>query len=312
MPPAATTAATTPAVPSIAFGADGDVQPDLGRSASLAGLDLQLLRFTAPKDAEDRGDSKVCTARAFLLPGKGSLRIRLTSVPVTKVTHSRRDAHTLSVSVGQGGELQSFLLALDARVLEVAQASTDAWFMSKMNADLVEEYYRGCSAAQLGHGSVGRFVVDGAPELPTAIAAGASVDVLLQLVGLQFRPQYFTCVWKVVRAAAANAQVQPAEEAHPPPKTGPKRQPSFAFSNDGDGEGDASDDDGCTAGPTAEERAELRQGLMTKLMSLESYELDRIDALREMIRALDAASIDDLGVLGDVDTRLSSWDCSGH
>ena len=300
-------------LPTIAFGAAGNVLAELGRASALADIDFSQLRFSAPKDAEDNGDSKVCIAKAFLLPGKGSLKVRLTA-PVVKVTHSRRDAHTIAVSTSASG-LQAFLLALDARVLEVAQVSTDAWFMSKMNADLIEEYYRGCTAVQHGHGTVGRFVVDGAPELPAAIEAGASVDVVFQLVGLQFRPQYFTCVWKVVKASSADLPPAALQSLPPAPEevVVPKKkqqqkqqQPVFVPPTTDDDEEDFAGSDDDDAGPTAEERAELRQALMSKLMSLESFEQERIDQLREMIRRLDATSIDDLGMFGEIDDLFSS------
>ncbi len=307
------------AVPTIAFdagSANGVVLPDAGKIASMADFDAAALRFTAPKEAEDKGDSKVCTARAFLLPGKGALRLMLRGAAVAKVTHSRRDAHTVSVAMPpRAGPLQAFLLALDARVLEVAQSSTDAWFMHKMNADLVEEYYRGST-----HGTVCRFVVDGTLELPPVVEGahvdGARVDMVLQLVGLQFRPQYFTCVWKVLRASAAVAveasDASDASEASdgekedaPPPlhKKKTRKNLQFAFEDDSLPSSDNEDDE--YVGPTAEQRAELRQSLMEKLMSLESYEQDRIDSLRDMIRVLDSASPDDLGVLGDIDERLA-------
>lgn len=299
-------------LPTIAFGPASRVLPDLGRTASLGDLDFSQLRFSAPKDAEDRGDSKVCVSRAFLLPGKSSLKVRLTRATVSRVTHSRKDAHTVSVSIAQGGELQAFLLALDARALEVAQANVDAWFMSKMNADLVEEYYRGCSGAQFGQGSVGRFVIDGTPELPAAFSEpGAAADVLLQLVGLQFRPQYFTCVWKVVKATAA-PEPEPEEEEEVGALRMKTNRFAFAFAESDDEEdgrgGGYESDDGISGGPTAEERLALRQELLAKLTSLESYERERIDALREMIAMLDAASIDDLGVIGEVDTRLEEYE----
>jgi len=282
-----------------------------GDVASGGQIDLCKLRFSAPKDAEDRGDSKVCTARAFLLPGKGALRLEVHCAELAKVTHSRRDAHTLTFAqaASQSCAFTSFLMSLDARVLEVAKASTDVWFMHKMNADLVEEYYRGSTAPTVGHGIGARFVIDATPQLPDALVAGARVDIVLQLIGLQFRPQYFTCVWKVLSSAAsplpeeAVAEQQPVRRRRTSPAAA--TAPAVpAFLDDEEGERD-DDDAGEYAGPDAEQRAELRRTLMDRLMRLERDEQDRIDAVRDMIRVLDGATPgEDLGVIAEMDERL--------
>ena len=299
---------------------------------------FSALRFTAPKDAEDRGDSKVCTARAYLLPTKGALRFALVGASVAKVTHSRRDAHTAFIHIAGDVDHRhrnrhngtptfgEFLVDLDARVLQVAQSNTDVWFMHKMNADLVEEYYRGCSGP--AGGTQGRFVLAAEslpPDFLLACADGGSpprLDLQLQLVGLQFRPQYFTCVWKL-----ASARLSPTPLPTPPvePARGtdddlgvpvlsdkkaaskkqkpapPVQMPLFRDDDDDDDDEDSDDE----IGPSAEERAELRNALKSKLLMLESDELGRIEALRVMIRRLDGSSLNDLGVIGDIEEMLS-------
>ena len=300
--------------PTIAFDAfrTGEVIKGAGKFDE---IDLGQLRFTAPKDAEDRGDSKVCLAKAFMLPGKGSLKIRLEGASIVKVTHSRADTHTVSIAIpGFESDLSAFLLSLDSRVLEVAQSNTNAWFLHKMNADLVEEYYRGCSSALPRAGIVGRFVIDGTGELPkaAAVAKAAPVSLALQLVGLQFRPQYFTCIWRLLDASASASPPAPAsapspasasahEHEHAPAAHQHKK--SFSFVEE-DEEGFLSDDDD-NSGPSMELRAELRQDLMSRLITLQSNEQGRMDALLDMIRTLDQSSLHDLDVISEIDQRLS-------
>ena len=295
--------------------------------AAEVAFDMHDIRFTAPKDAEDRGDSKVCTARAYVLPGKGALRISVVNATVEKLTHSRRDAHTLFVcnadARGRRDDFAAFMRQLDVRVLEVAQGNTDAWFMHKMNADLVEEYYRGCAAA-----TASRFVLQTEalqPELLAPRPPGATFDMQLQLVGLQFRPQYFTCVWKVASVRASPPSEETEEEQDRPDEDDDEDEDAFAVSprparrdrrhtpmfvmdpEEGDDAYENDDDDDDGFGPTAEERAEIRQGLMSRLMRLESDQQGRVEALRGMIRAIDSAPAEDLGVLGSVEEQLQVW-----
>ena len=214
-------------------------------------------------------------------------------------------------------------------MLQVAQSNTDVWFMHKMNADLVEEYYRGCSGP--AGGTQGRFVLAAEslpPDFLLACADGGSpprLDLQLQLVGLQFRPQYFTCVWKL-----ASARLSPTPLPTPPvePARGtdddlgvpvlsdkkaaskkqkpapPVQMPLFRDDDDDDDDDDDEDSDD-EIGPSAEERAELRNALKSKLLMLESDELGRIEALRVMIRRLEGSSMNDLGVIGDIEEMLS-------
>jgi hypothetical protein len=290
---------------------------DLASRGEATGPALNLgesLRFSPPKDADDRGDSKVCTARAYLVNpgvkgGKTSLRLSLHGADLVRLSHSRQDAHTLVFSqpvVDGGSALVRFMFALDARVLDVARTSTDAWFLHKMNADLVEEYYRGSVSAAVDRHLV-RFVVDSS-SIPPALAPGTRVDATLQLVGLQFRPQYFTCTWKVL---SATPEIQDPDPPQQQPNAAAAAVAPLAavprFVEEETKVEDVDDDDDGYVGPDAEQRVELRRELMDRLMRLERDEQDRIDALRDMIRVLDTAEPGkDLDVIADMYERLET------
>lgn len=288
---------------------------------------FSALRFTAPKEAEDRGDSKVCTARAYLLPNKSAMRLTLNNASIAKVTHSRRDAHTAFVHVAASRRhsmLSEFLVNLDARVLQVAQSNTDVWFMHRMNADLVEEYYRGCSGA--AGGAQGRFVLvaESLPPDLLLVAAACScptappprLDLSLQLVGLQFRPQYFTCVWRIVYARLSptpiplpepqQEETEAEKEKERPRERKPPRSMLFLDAGADEDEGaDADADEDEDIGPSAEERAEMREALMARLRALEADHATRVDALRAMIRRLDTSSPRELiGALCEIEETL--------
>ena len=331
-------ASASSSLPTVAFSArTGAVLSGEGR---LDDVDLSLLRFSAPKEtaggggaggeAEDGkkpaggGSERSCTARAFLLPGKGALKVAFRGASIARVTHARRDAHTVFVEVAEGAgkrrgapqqthtRMHAFLATLDARVLEVAKANVTAWFSHRMNDDLVEEYYRGGLTGG-GGGLLARFVVSGAPELPEPLAAGACVDVTMQLVGLQFRSQYFTCVWKVAAVRAAD-----------PPPAPPLRRASedggfFLLDDDeddGGGEADGDDDsdlDEASLGPTAEVCAEMRQALASRLAAAEQAWADqaaaasgRVAAARAAADRLEAAPLSDLATLAELEEALET------
>jgi hypothetical protein len=178
-------------------------------------------------------------------------------------------------------------MALDERVIEVAKNSVDAWFLHRMDPDLVEEYYRGNSATDIRHGIVARFVVEGTCKLEV----GGAVDLTMQFHGVQFRRQYFTATWKLVSSVPA---------ADPHHKVADDRFVFDGSASDAEDAEDAEDEDG----PNADECAEMRQGLMARLLDAENVHLDALDRVREMVHALEASSITDIRTLEEVERLL--------
>jgi hypothetical protein len=189
---------------------------------SEASSDPTLLRFSAPKSAPGSAHD-VCVSKAYLKVGGGSssahapalkrqsLRLVLRDATLSKLSPTHQDVRTLVVS--EVGSLTDFMLQLDAHVLTVAKANMEQWFMHRLDDDTVEDYYRECATTILGHGTVARFIIDArvdldegwVDELSAAVCTGDPIDVELKLVGLLFRPQFFTCVWAMAPPAPAAA-----------------------------------------------------------------------------------------------------------
>lgn len=303
---------------------------------SIAALDLSQLRFAFPKDSST--SEKACTSRAYMLPGKGAFRIALMSATVDRVTHARQDFHTLFVrmpplafsspatttgkSKGKSNsnskirskdpsDLKKFADALDLRVLEVAKANISDWFKRAMNGDLVEEYYRGSTTTA----PAVRFVLAGA-TLPDALEEGKIVDAVLQLVSLEFRTQYFTCVWKVVSASPAVSPSNEEEEEDDDDEThdaGRLVGGGFGFFPDDEEDptyGDEEDEDeDAGGGPLSEDRKEIREALVARLSTLEAAWASQAEAARAKADRFKAAittlaTEDDLAALASVDALL--------
>jgi hypothetical protein len=242
---------------------------------------------------------------------KNAFVLTLNGGTVDRVTHTRVDFHTLFVKLptgsssskkknagggSLGGELKKFVDSLDKNVINVAKDKVDEWFNRTMSGDLVEEYYRGSttSAPSL------RFVISGDLPEEKLLHAGALVNVSLQLVGVQFKSQYFTCIWNIVGI----------EEAHEPVKPEDERTRSFGFFPD-DEEDPEEDDEELNLdeedGPTFEERRDMIESetarlgtLLSQWESLDTFLVRRISEARENAeRAREAL------------TKLSSSDASG-
>lgn len=174
-------------------------------------LDWSELKFSAPKKAASSSDHS-CIARASFGSDRSAFQITLKGASVDRVTHTRADFHTLFVRlpVGpvvkekkgkkssavtvSGGDLKKFTDSLDLHVMEVAKGKVEEWFNRSMSEDLIEEYYRGSTTSAQTLST--RFVISG--DLSDRLSAGSPLDITVQLVGVQFRSQYFTCVWKIV------------------------------------------------------------------------------------------------------------------
>jgi hypothetical protein len=248
---------------------------------------LAALRFTPPRQTNSTDGGEACLARAYVMPGRSALRVAFPSCRIVKVrgqtVHARAPREALDL-----------LMSLDERVIEVAKNSVDAWFLHRMDPDLVEEYYRGNSATDIRHGIVARFVVEGTCKLEV----GAAVDLTMQFHGVQFRRQYFTATWKLVSSVPA---VDPQHAV---------TTDRFVFRGSDDGgasdqEGDDPDaEDEDEDGPNAEECAEMRQALMARLLDAENVHMDALDRVREMVHALEASPITDIRTLEEVERLL--------
>ena len=242
---------------------------------------LAAVRFTPPRQSSSTNGGEACLARAYVMPARCALRIAFPGCRIVKVrgqtVHARAPREALDL-----------LMSLDERVIEVAKNSVDAWFLHRMDPDLVEEYYRGNSATDIRHGIVARFVVEGTCKLEV----GATVDLVMQFHGVQFRRQYFTATWKLVSSVTAED----------PTQTVISDNFCLGASEPEDTERDADDAD--EDGPNAEECAEMRQALMARLLDAENMHMDALDRVHEMVHALESSCITDIRTLEEVERLL--------
>jgi hypothetical protein len=230
------------------------------------------------------------------MPGRTAFRIWVRSCSIVKICESRKHCHTLYVKSNdfrdplptsrskRGSSLPSllqFLVGVDTRVMDVAKSNVDAWFNHNMNADLIEEYYKGGTAPLLEHGITARFAVEG--RLPPSVKVNAGVDIHLQLAGVQFRRQYFTCIWKFLAC-------EPAPHG-----------PADGCLLGSDDEGDDSDAlAGEDSGPTAEEYEDMRSAVMERLLACEREYTNSLNRVQEMICLLDTSGHMDCSTLAQV------------
>jgi hypothetical protein len=266
------------------------VEIDIEAQSDGIGLDMASLKLSAPRTMPSDKDD-VCMAKAVVMPAKAVLKLRVRNLKVARIVDGR--IPTLLARVGR--PVRDFLMALDSRVVATTKENNAAWFLHQMDADLVEDYYRSSTVTDAAHGVLARFVLDSTPIPPHLLSPCNVVDAVLQLVGVQFRRQYYTVVWKVVSSVAAEVQ-------------------SCAFGLS-DGDDSASESDADDVGPTDEDTMELRRALASRLLEEESVQEDRLDTLRDLLRTLDASPVTDLTTLNVVDERfgelMSAWSSLG-
>ena len=248
---------------------------------------FDAIRFAPPK--EDGESSDACVAKAYVMPGRAALRVALRGCKVVRVRESRKNVPTVHFLCGRH-ELE-MLMALDERVVAIAKTSIDAWFMHKMNPDLVEEYYRGNTETDIKHGIVARIVIDGKLAKRMASPSETPVDVTLRLVGVQFRRQFFTPVWKIVSAEPSSIK---SVSCHP----------SFLVDDQVDGDDITGEDEQDDAGPTQDECLEMRQTLMATLIAREGKVEDDLNKVRHLIQRLYRSTICDIQTLESVSDAL--------
>ena len=270
---------------------DGEI--DLARSLS----------FDHPAESGDSSDSRV-----FLAPVGGGSKfvLKLDTTEVVSLTRSRRHTYTLLAAVAEGAA--AFLARMDQHVVRIVKANVRAWFEHSMNKNLVEEYYRRSSQLDEHGRMLGRFVLQSDAPPPDSLEVGSPARLTLQLVGLQFRQQYFTCVWKLVSNKPCNQMRVPAfrddgDEAEASEMHAPPVHHQYGFRDDDEQRDLDYDDEQDPAAPTAEELHGIRVTLMAKLEELERSRQTRLDDARDMIATLVRGS-DDIGVLAELDARL--------
>ena len=288
------------------------VQVRLSGSPSASAEDVDLARslcFEHPAESGDSSDSRVFVAT---VSGSSKFVLKLDTAEVASLTRSRRHTYTLIAGVAEGAA--AFLARMDQHVVRVVKANVRTWFEHSMNKNLVDEYYRRSSQHGEQGRPLGRFVLHSEAPPPESLEVGAPARLTLQMVGLQFRQQYFTCVWKLVSvkplpagharmpafAPGSGNDQDPDEEA----SVGQREQPDqYRFRDDQEDAPPLDDDQDEPVAPSAEELHTIRASLMAKLEELERSRQTRLDDARDMIATL-VRSSDDLGVLADLDARL--------
>ena len=278
----------------------------------------QLLTFSHPCEA---GGTDGKDSRVFMAPATSRFELKLDTAEVVRLTRSRRHTYTLFVRVGEAAS--AFLARLDDHVVRTVKANVRSWFEHQMNKNLVDEYYR--RSTELGERGrvLGRFVFVSEEPPPDVVEVGSGAKLTLLLVGLQFRQQYFTCVWKLVGAKAGSGsgsgsdrqeQQQPAAAEPPsrprsPPPPPRVAKPSFDTYRFGDAEEVADDQDGDGdeyVGPSAEDRDYMRASLVGRLVQMEQDQQTRLDDVRDMLATLYrcGGGGGDLDVIAELEDRI--------
>ena len=165
------------------------VGDDTASSSTLASVS-KTLRFKNPRDTEDGG--YLCTAA--LIPGSKRLHVCATNASIKSITDGVSKTRKITVNVSKDQARQ--FMALDAVVLDYVKLHVEQWFDGKMDDALVEEYYRPTIVADSGNGVCAKMHVV-SKGLPKDLREGDH-SLRLQLLGIQFRRQHFTLVWKYV------------------------------------------------------------------------------------------------------------------
>lgn len=209
-------------------------------------------------------------SRAHVSPDRSRFGMTLRGVRVIRTGETRLGGKACTTMyVAAPRALMKVLMRLDERVVEAAKNNSMAWFEHEMTSDMVEDYHRGLvTVDQKSSGMIARIVVD-ALGVPVP---GASADVELQLRGIVFKRQFFTCVWKLVSVKESSD--------------------TDLFQRDADDVVDEEDDE--EAAPSAAECEEWRQALMSTLLAREGEALEALETIQDLIRKMDAASPGDL------------------
>lgn len=250
-----------------------------------------LLTFSPPSDTFEPKDSRVLTATATCASDGKRLDVRLTAT-VMRLTQCRKNTYTLFLQATDAATL--FMSRLDDSVVSTVKSNVKSWFEHSMNRDLVDEYYRRSSEVHGGKDITCRFVLASDTPPPDMLEVGSAARITLQLIGLQFRQQYFTCLWKIVgvREGPQGCRIQ--------------KQPQFMFLNDDHHHHhhDHHDDDDGYIGPSAEDRATIRSAIVDKLVEMEKEQQTRLDDVRDMLSTIDRCS--ELDVIADLMDRLEN------
>lgn len=311
------------------------------RGASVGPSIVQFAKPIKSQSSKSEGRNN-CVAKAWIqdwteVDSQGSaLEIALDRVRVSRVANVRQDTRTVYFDLPHvpkktkkndedvGEFLSDFLKKLDGHAIGSAKANVESWFGKNMLDDLIEEYYKGsivvkCAldasnaskASKASHASESlqaRFVIMDCPE--DVLATDARFDIRLRLEGIQFRSQYFTCVWTLVDAIPIPDDVDSNNTRFEGFFLSDDEGTESVDSVDTDTDGDAVDDE--DFGPTMEDRAEMRQALASRLATMDrewTAKADEaaswLDKIAQAQARLDAAPLSSLLVFEEIATILN-------
>ncbi|GAX85670.1 hypothetical protein CEUSTIGMA_g13085.t1 [Chlamydomonas eustigma] len=155
------------------------------------------LCLSEPKKRRWHGDE--CIARAHWMPGKMFMRMDIEQCAVLKAGRGRSNVlQTLTIRMPHGSDLETTMSRIDDRVVCVVKENVGVWFQQRMNPELVEEYYRPCT------GPRSTAIIAASCDDAGSVLRPGTYNLGLVLVGVQFWPQTFYCVWKIASAERAN------------------------------------------------------------------------------------------------------------
>lgn len=261
----------------------------------------KTLRFKSPKEVDD---VYLCSA---VLPQSKRLNVQIENGDVVGVANGVNKTRRVSLALSKDQAKQ--LMSLDDYVLTYVKNHIESWFEGNMDEALVEEYYRPVVVAEAGKGVCAKMLVT---AKNSSVELGDH-DATFQLVGIQFRKQQFSLIWKVVETLHEEDRIQ-----RQPPKTKMSDDTKhsltsrYGFLSESESSADSDLDHGGkertksseedVPAPSWEEYETMRENTLSNLREKQSRlqaELRRTQEAVEMLTLADNQDVDALDRAGE-------------
>lgn len=265
---------------------------------------LSDMVFKHPRPCED-----VYVSHAYM-PNNRRVQICIPNGRVLGVSTGLTKTCTATVSLTACQSRR--IMELDKMVLDVAREKVGDWFQGSMDSRLIEEYYRPVATASLEYGVCARVLL--VANKNTHMLLPGNKDITLQLVGLHFRKQHFSLLWRLVEVS--EQEQRPGEKEQDIKKIPDSRVPapnntvagaenglsaSYMFrepaESAADGNSESEEDEHTRPLPSWEEYEDMRREVLSRLESKDAELSHERRVLREVTSVLRKAANQDIRAL---------------